>query len=132
MEKNYRLIIFGFFLLIACNSKRDCVYLESFFREDSFHFIYIKDEGRSSATYQKRVRSMNNDNIYVYKTNALWPGAVGLFLEKGDTLKKIKGENVLYIYKKDTILIYKDICGESYINDKPIREILIEKGIISG
>jgi len=128
-----KITLFIVFLIMSCGNPTytdaECDYIESFFIKDEFNFIFIKDRGRPGGVYTFQVTDLEKDSLYLYKNLDVWPSEVMWFLEKEDTLRKIKGDSILYIMKKDTVLEYHYACDQSYINGRPIMEILKEKGI---
>jgi|SRR5690606_3104197 len=134
MIKNSVIIISSIILVISCGkptyTKEECIVKTSDFINSSFDSVVFLKYKKFGATNKLYFKLKDNDSIVEYKTQSAWPISLNFFYEKGDVIKKKKGDSILYMIKKDTILKYQYACDESYINGRPIGEILKEKGII--
>lgn len=134
MTKRKALIISSIILISSCGkptyTKEDCIRKTKNFIDSSFDSaVFIKDD-KIVATNILYLKMNDKDSIYKYKTESVWPISLTYFHEKGDILEKKKGDSILYIIKKDTILRFQYACDQSYINGRPVQKILKEKGLI--
>jgi|SRR5690554_3788124 len=122
------LIILAFF--ISCQSETEtCVKLKKNWEDENFdNAIYLKSDKVAEMNILS-FNLMNKDSLFEYRTNSGWPLSLTYFFEKGDILEKKKGDSILYIIKKDTVLRFQYACDQSYINGRPVQKILKEKGI---
>jgi len=132
MIKNIGLIICSIILFSSCENttytKEDCIKKTKNFIDSNFDSVVFIKYKKFGATNKLYFKLKDKDSILEYKTQSAWPISLDFFYEKGDVINKKKGDSILYMIKKDTILKYQYACDQSYINGRPIGEILKERG----
>jgi len=109
--------------LISCNNENEgCVRLKEMWKNENLNgVIYLKSD-KIAETNILHFKLIEQDSSFQYKTTSGWPLSLSYFLKEGDVINKIKGDSIMYIIKKDTILQYQYDCPQSYINGKPVME----------
>jgi len=129
MNVKYRLLIILVSFISCQNERETCMKLKKHWEDEKFDSVIFFKKEKRVATSTLYLKKNNNDSAYEYQTDSAWPLSLTYFLEKDDILEKKKGDSILYIIKKDTVLKFQYACDQSYINGKPVLEILKKKGI---
>src|SRR5690554_3477124 len=133
MIKNIGLIICSIILFSSCENttytKEDCIKKTKNFIDSNFDSVVFIKYKKFGSTNKLSFKLKDKDSVLEYKTQDAWPISLDFFYEKGDVINKKKGDSILYMIKKDTILKYQYACDQSYINGRPVQKILKEKGI---
>ena len=88
------------------NLESDLIVTKNLTREQSFPKVVI--EGLNLKTKSKETLSTQNRS---------WIG-ISKYIKIGDTVKKKKGEPIMYVYKKDSIIIrsFENFCNKEIYN----------------
>src|SRR5690606_3483183 len=133
MIKKSVIIISSIILVFSCGkppyTKEECIIKTKDFIDSSFDSVVFIKYNKFGSTNKLSFKLKDKYSVLEYKTQDAWPISLDFFYEKGDVINKKKGDSILYMIKKDTILKYQYACDQSYINGRPVQKILKEKGI---
>jgi len=117
-----KLIICSIIFFSSCENttytKEDCIKKTKNFIDSNFDSVVFIKKDRFGSINKLYFKLKGKDSIHEYKTQSAWP--LMKYFEEGDVLKKVKGDSILYIIKKDTVITYQYGCEHMYINGKPI------------
>lgn len=113
------LIIGCFLVLNSCIETMTCEESLNSIKNDHMNMVLLKlDNPWRGFRKDFTGTDINNGKLINFKSNSLSYPALNDYTEIGDTLKKNRGSNIIFLMKKDSIIVFEIFCEDVYEHEK--------------
>ena len=132
MKRNLLFALFFFILIVSCDTSGDCLF---YTKQQNCNIVVTDNINKSSHWVSARLKfkgiDLTTGKEVLYKSKTRDWRALSDYINIRDTVVKNEGEAVMYVYKKDSIVIMNlsEICKEDFDLRKNVYTFILRDSI---